>query len=147
MRISWGWRIMILYGGFVAMIIALIVACSHQKIDLVSKDYYKDEIAYQQVLDASKNQADLAGVLSVHANEHAIVIDFPHEFSGQVVKGSVNLYSAANQAWDREFDITAVNNNMSISREHLQKTIYAIKVSYSVEGKSYYYETKINLHG
>lgn len=146
MTIGWGWKIALGYGGFVAMIICLVVASGHQKIDLVSKDYYKDEIGYQQVLDASKNQASLAGVLTIHANEQEIVIDFPDEFKNKVLTGTVRFYSAVNNEWDRNFDINTTESRYAASRKSLQATTYTVKVSYKVEGKEFYYEIPVNLH-
>ena len=146
MSISWGWKIMILYTGFVIMMVCLVVASSNQKIDLVSKDYYKDEIAYQKVLDASKNQADLAGSLTIHANAHDIVLEFPGEFANKPLTGNVTLYSASNEDWDKNFPISTTGNTLTIPRTTLQRTAYTIKVSYTVDGKSYYSESKLDLH-
>ncbi len=146
MKIGWGWKIGGLYGVFVVLIIGLVVASSRQKIDLVSKDYYKDEIAYQGVLDASKNQANLAGEVSVHANANEVIIDFPAEFSKSDLKGNVNFYSAANQDWDKNFSITTSNNQLVIPRAGLMKTTYTVKVRYNANGQNFYYEAELNLH-
>ncbi|PQJ11812.1 hypothetical protein CJD36_008435 [Flavipsychrobacter stenotrophus] len=146
MKIGWGWKIGGLYGVFVVLIVGLVVASSRQKIDLVSKDYYKDEIAYQGVLDASKNQANLAGELSVHANASEVIIDFPAEFSKADLKGDVNFYSAANQDWDKNFTITTSNNKLVIPRTGLMPTKYTVKVRYSANGQNFYYEAELNLH-
>ena len=146
MKISWGWRIMVLYAGFVVMMICLVVASGRQKVDLVSKDYYKDEIAYQDVLDASRNQSNLAGSLSKRSNEHEITIDFPNEFNNTVLKGVVSFYSAVDQDWDKNFTINTNNNKLVIPREQLRHTIYTVKVSYSANGRNFYYETQINLN-
>ena len=146
MTIGWGWKIMILYSGFVAMIVALVMASSHQKVDLVSKDYYKDEIGYQKILDASKNQAELAGALVIHAGNSGLVIEFPGEFSNKPLTGNVNLYSASHEEWDRNFPIQTSSGTLTIPRSGLQHTMYTIKVTYTVDGKSYYSESQLDLH-
>ena len=146
MTIGWGWKIMILYSVFVALIVGLVVASSRQKTDLVSKDYYKDEIAYQNVLDASKNQASLAGSLIIHADENNVVIEFPKEFAGRQVTGTVNLYSASHEEWDKNFPIYTGSGSLSIPRSGLRRTMYTLKVSYAVDGKSYYSESQIDLY-
>ncbi len=146
MTISWGWKVALVYTGFAVMIICLVVASSNQKIDLVSKDYYKDEIAYQQVIDASKNQANLAGSLTIHANQQEIIIDFPAEFGNKKLSGTVHLYSAVNKDWDKDIIINTDSRQIIIPRSGLQRTIYVIKVSYSVEGRNFYHESQIDLH-
>ena len=146
MKIGWGWKIVLVYSGFVVLIIALVVASTNQKFDLVSKDYYKDEIAYQGVLDAGKNQAGLSKAVAIHANESAVTIEFPDEFKSKVLSGNINFYSPVNSAWDRNFKINADNNSVSISRRELNNTRYTIKISCSVDGKNYYQESEIQLH-
>ncbi len=146
MKIGWGWKIMILYLGFMGMIIALVAASSNQKIDLVSKDYYKDEIAYQDVLNASKNQAGLATNPEVHANGQQVVIEFPAELAKQQLTGKVDFYAAVNKDWDKNFGITVADNKMVIERSALHNVIYQLKISYAVAGKQYYYETQLDLH-
>lgn len=145
LNVGWGWKIALMYSGFVALIMGLVIASSHQHFDLVSNDYYKDEIAYQQVLDASHNQATLAGSLQVHATSDAVVIEFPQDFAGKQIEGKVNFYSPIKKDWDRSFAITTTNNSMGIDRAGLVKTNYTIKVSYTVAGKTYYQENGLNL--
>ena len=47
---SWGYKIMFLYLGFVAMILTLVVMSMQQDIHLVSENYYEKE---QNFVDAS----------------------------------------------------------------------------------------------
>lgn len=146
MKISWGWKIVLLYSGFVGIIVTLVVASTRQQFDLVSKDYYQEEIAYQKVIDAGKNQSALSQPMAVHANGQNVVISFPEEFKGKIVAGDVNFYSPVNEKWDRNFKINAENNTVTISRTALQNTRYTIKIKCLVEGKNYYQESEIQLH-
>lgn len=146
MKISWGWKIVLLYSGFVGIIVTLVVASSRQQIDLVSKDYYQQEIAYQKVIDAGKNQAGLSRPMDVHANTQNVVISFPEEFKGKALGGDVKFYSPVNEKWDRSYKIDADNNTVTISRANLKNTRYTIKINCLVDGKSYYQESEIHLH-
>lgn len=146
MKIGWGWKIAILYGGFVAIIVTLVVGSSRQSFDLVSKDYYKEEIAYQQVIDASKNQSALSEPMAIHANAQAVVIDFPAEFKDKALSGNVQFYSPVNSQWDRNFSLTKEGNSVSIDRAKLQNTRYKLKISCQVDGKNYYQESELYLH-
>ena len=87
MKIGWGTKIAILYGGFVLFMTTLVIASSHQHFDLVSKDYYDAEIAYQKVIDAGKNQSALSTPLAIHADAHTVIIDFPDEFKNRAYQG------------------------------------------------------------
>jgi hypothetical protein len=146
MKIGWGWKIAILYGGFVILIGSLVYASNCQHFDLVSKDYYDEEIAYQKVIDAGKNQSALSQPLGIHADQKSVIIDFPAEFKDKAVSGSVQFYAPVNGEWDHNFKISDQNNGVSIDRSALHNTRYTIKISCTVDGKSYYQESDILLH-
>jgi len=146
MKIGWGWRIGILYGGFVVGMGTLVVVSNSQHFDLVSKDYYGEEIAYQKVIDAEKNQAALSRPLTIHANGQSVTIDFPDEFKGKLLSGDLKFYSPVDARWDRNFKINAQNNSITVSRNDLRNTRYTIKISWTADSKNYYQESEILLH-
>jgi hypothetical protein len=146
MKIGWGWKIVVLYSGFVGIIVTLVVASTRQQFDLVSKDYYQQEIAYQNVIDAGKNQSTLSRPMDIHADNQNVIISFPQEFKGKVLAGDVKFYAPVNEKWDRNFKINADNNTVTISRTSLMNTRYTIKINCLVDGKNYYQESEIQLH-
>lgn len=146
MKISWGTKIAMLYGGFVALIVILVAGSMRQDFDLVSPDYYGQEIKYQQVIDAGKNQSALSAPVAIHTDEQQVTIAFPAEFEGKTISGKIQFYSAVNAAWDRVVDITAENNSMNVPIAQLQCTSYTIKLNWNCDGKQYYQETALNLH-
>lgn len=145
LKLGWGTRIAFLYGGFVAIIATLVVGSMRQDFDLVADDYYQQEIAYQDVIDAGKNQSTLSQPASIHANESTVTIDFPAEFADQLITGNVHFYSPVEDAWDKEFAMNNIQSSMAIPRSNLQKTRYKIKLSWEANGKKYYQESDINL--
>jgi hypothetical protein len=146
MKIGWGWKIAVLYGGFVVLILGLVVASSRQHIDLVSKDYYNAELEYQKVIDAGKNQAGLSAPFYVHANGTTVTIDFPGEFKNKNLSGNIEFYAPVNAEWDRSFKIVTQNNSVTIPRDTLHDTRYTVKINCIMDGKSYYQEADIILH-
>lgn len=144
-KIGWGWKVGLLYSSFVAMMIVLVIASNKQEFDLVSKDYYKDEISYQQVLDANRNQVGLAGTLTISANETTVKIGFPAEFHGKAITGKIYFYSVVQNDWDKTFPILAEENAVIIDRSLLQHTNYKVKINYRVDDKDYYLENDLNL--
>lgn len=145
MRISWGYKIALLYCSFVALMVVLVVKSMHQKIDLVSKDYYAEELAFQKQIDAGKNQSALSTAASVHADAQNVVIEFPPEFKNENINGKVHFYAPANADFDKDFPIVASNNTVSIARDLLQQARYTMKLSWEADGRKYYQETDLNL--
>jgi hypothetical protein len=146
MKLGWGWRIALLYSGFVILISSLVIGANHQHFDLVSKDYYDAELGYQKVLDAGKNQSALSQPLAIHANDKSVIIEFPGEFKSKALTGDIQFYAPVNADWDRNFKISAQDNSVTIARSSLRNTRYTIKISCTVDGKSYYQESDILLH-
>lgn len=144
-KISWGVRIAFLYIGFVALIVFLVTGSMKQDVDLVADDYYEQELVYQQVLDAGKNQSTLSEPLQIHANETNVTIDFPDEFDDKMITGNIHFYSPQKPAWDKRVAMNGIQSTIDIPRADLQRTGYKIKVSWNVDGKSYYQESDINL--
>jgi len=52
---SWGKKITILYIGFVLLIVSMVTISASHKIELVSKDYYAQELDYQQKINAIRS--------------------------------------------------------------------------------------------
>lgn len=144
--LSWGWKIALTYGGFVVLIISLVWASSRQHFDLVSKDYYEEEIAYQKVIDAGKNQSALSKPVTIYANDKTVTIEFPNDFKGKSLSGNIQFYAPVNAGWDRNYKIGGQDNRVTIQRSELQNTRYTIKISCTADGKNYYQESEIMLH-
>jgi hypothetical protein len=143
--LSWGWRIAVLYGGFVALILTLVIGSSLQHFDLVSKNYYEEEIAYQKVIDAGKNQATLSRPIDITTEDNNITIMFPREFEEKMIVGEIKFYSPMHSKWDRTFKIEAKNNSIRIPKDKLAQTQYTVKIKCAVDGNEYYQETDLNL--
>jgi len=145
MKLNWGYKIGIVYLGFVALIVVLVVASMHQHFDLVSKDYYGEEIAYQKVIDAGKNQAALTSPILLTSDAAMVHLKFPALFDKKALKGTVQFYSPTDSKNDKEVAINTNDGWMDINHGDWTKTAYVAKISVECEGKNYYQETPINL--
>ncbi|WP_276133149.1 FixH family protein [Polluticoccus soli] len=144
-KIGWGTRIAFLYGGFVVMMVSLVILSMKQDYSLVSDDYYKEELAYQNTIDASKNSSALSEPAAINAYNKEVIVRFPAEFAAASLSGTVHFYSPVATSLDRKFDISASDNIMHIDRQQLAGNRYVVKLSWSANGKTYYQETDLNL--
>lgn len=64
-KLNWGWRISILYSGFVVFMLFMVFKTTTVKDDLVTPDYYAKELEYQQHIDKQEraNQLDRKSVV------------------------------------------------------------------------------------
>ena len=65
MKLSWGYKITLVYIAFVAGMGFLVFKASSQKFDLVTKDYYEQELKYQQVIDQAANSSRLSEPVTI----------------------------------------------------------------------------------
>ena len=146
MNISWGTRIFFLYTAFVALIVTLVVSASNMDFDLVSKDYYQQELGFQKRLEATSATNALSEPVAVTANASNVVIIFPRELSGEAFTADVRFYSPINDTYDREFSLQATDGKVFIERTKLGKTAYRLQIAWVAGGRNYYQEIPLNLN-
>jgi hypothetical protein len=87
MKLNWGHKLTIVYIVFGCMMSYLVYRCVKTNNDLVSGEYYKDELAYQQVIDDAQRANQLGEKISIGQQPAAIVIRFPSKMKHTAVKG------------------------------------------------------------
>src|SRR5215831_6072147 len=105
MKLNWGHKLIIAFILFGGMISYLVYRCVRTNFDLVSKDYYKDELVYQQVIDGTRKAGMLSSKVLIRQEDQTIKIQFPREMEDQVVKGEIWFYCASDAARDRKIPV------------------------------------------
>ena len=144
MKINWGYRVTILYLGFVGLIIYFVARSMNEKVELVATDYYSQELKYQNKIESIQRNNDLEQPTLINYDENGITILFPNEFKGGDIKGNVHLFRPSDDTKDVEIEIQ-VGENMTqhISSENLSKGMYRVKVDYTAGDHSYFTEKQI----
>ena len=72
---NFGGKIVILYLSFVGLILTLVFMSYGQKVELVSTDYYAQEINFQQKINATNNEKSLSGSSITHViNGNSVIL-------------------------------------------------------------------------
>jgi hypothetical protein len=142
---NWGARIAMLYIGFVGLIVALVWGSMRQSFDLVSGDYYQEELKYQDVIEAGKNQAALSAPVAIQQDAASVSLILPKDLADKTISGSAHFYSAVNKEWDKEFALNG-SNVFTFSKADLHKTNYQLKLKWKVDGKDYYQENTVSIN-
>ena len=143
MTMNWGTKIAVIFGVFVAGILFMVLKSSQQNIDLVTPDYYEQELKYQDVIEASRRTAALGKTITFSLKDDMIDIVFPEEMRGQEIKGMVWLYCMADQQKDLKRDFTTSSGLFHMPYNAFNKGNYALKVSWQAAGLTYYHEQKL----
>ncbi len=141
---SWSTKLILVFVCFGLFMSYMIYRCMNVPVNLVSKAYYQDEIAYQDVIDAKKNTLALDQEVTVNASNGQMLIQFPEEQRGLSLSGSALLYNPQQLKNDRTFVIPATQTGQQkISLSTIHPGLYIAKIQWSVEGKSFYAEKEI----
>lgn len=140
MKISWGHGVVIALGAFILFILGMIFLFPNgqKNSELITENYYEEELKYQEVIDA-KNLADqLAEKPTVDLARNGINIIFPQGITNQNTKFSFYLFRSDDQNLDvkKEFTLSA-NNSHLIPASVLSKGNYTLKLLWTT-GKTKY---------
>lgn len=145
-KFNWGWGIAVFYSAFVLFLIGNVVFSFFQRTDLVTENYYNEELAYQQTIHKAERAKRLGGNLNIAQGASTIAIQFPEELRGKKIEGNVLLYRPADASADRKFKLNVNDNNFQvIDSRQLAKGLWVIKIDWSDGDSTYYNEEKVNI--
>lgn len=144
MRLSWGYRIAMLYIGFALFIVYFVTRSVQQKIDLVVPNYYEQELKYQDRLESTNRNNSLSTPLSINIEENDIVLSYPTEFSNQEITGNILIFRPSDNSSDRNYPVdTKAGLVQRIPLDDLSKGMYRVKVDFESSGRHYYTEKQV----
>ena len=143
MKLSWGYKIMLGYSLFVAGIVFLVIKASSQKLDLVTKDYYEQELQYQTMIDQSANTARLSAPVTVDQTATELKIAFPQEMKEKKKSVQFYLYYPADAKKDFRKTFELNENEFVQPLPTAMNGMYELKLSWKVDAVKYYFEKKL----
>lgn len=146
MKINWGTGIVLAFIGFIAFILYFVVRMStddRANHDLVTEEYYKKELSYQQEIDASKSASEAGAELKVEKTDEGLVIEFPEQFDPKKITGTVSLYRPSNKHLDTNFPISLSKTHLLIPDNRLVDGRWDISIKWEYEGKPFLHKQKL----
>ena len=142
---TWGTKFLLVFAGFALLMSTLVYKCMHQKFDLVSKDYYTDELRYQDKIDGTNN-ANKISTVAVKDSGMYISIQLPKEVQGLATTGQVWFYCSIDDTRDRKLNLDVNDAGiMMIDKAALTKANYQVKLNWQVGMDKYYTEHEITV--
>src|SRR5215831_587787 len=146
MKLNWGHKLIIVFILFGSMMLYLVYRCVKTNYDLVSKDYYKDELVYQQVIDGAKKANLLSSKVSIDQSDKLIRIHFPKEMESQRVTGEIWFYCESDAARDRKIPLNInANGIQQVSNQAIVPGNYIARFSWDCNGQHYYSEETVTI--
>ncbi|MCW5907154.1 MAG: FixH family protein [Chitinophagales bacterium] len=146
-RLNWGWRIALLYGGFVLFMAFLVYKTTTVKDDLVTKDYYARELKFQEQIDKQTRANLLNEPLQWSVKGNEVELKFPEEVSGKSIKADVLFYKPSNAKQDVTLSCVPDSKGICLlGSGKLSKGAYQMQIEWSADDVTYYNEGTVNIH-
>lgn len=140
---NFGGKIVILYLSFVALILTLVFNCYSMDVDLVSKDYYAQEINFQQKINATNNEKDLKSSITHVVNGKSIILSIDSALLSNDFSGTVTFFRPSDSKKDVSFKMNFINNEQVIDAKDLIHGAYKLQLSWTSNQKNYFKEEVI----
>jgi hypothetical protein len=141
---SWGKWIIICFILFTVFIATLVTVCMRQDVSLVSKDYYQEELAYQDQLARVNNANRLSERPVIQKNGDFLEVNFSN--FNVVRNAELKLFRPSDAAMDKIFTLeTTTKTTQSFSIADLEKGMYRARMLWKMNDKEYFIETIINI--
>ena len=140
MKINWGTGIVIAFGLFMTFILYFVFKVqSNSKYDneLVTEDYYQQELKVQGNIERATNANALEHQLTMEKVSEGIEVAFPKDFDYKKITGKVSLYRPSNQKLDSEMPISLSSSHLLIPKSNLVGGLWDITVEWEYNGVSY----------
>ena len=142
---SWGNKLVIVFLAFGSLMTYMVSRCIQTPVNLVSKEYYNDELAYQQVIDGQVNANLLSSNVAVREDENFVTLTFPDE-QRKVLTGKLWFYCASASGKDKKIALhTDENGIQKIPREVFSAGNYTVKISWEDNGDKFYSEQFLSI--
>ena len=140
---NFGGKIVILYLSFVALILTLVFNCYSMDVDLVSTDYYAQELNFQQKINATNNEKDLKSSITHVINGKSIILSIDSALLSNDFNGTVTFFRPSDSKKDVSFKMNFTNNEQVIYAKDLIHGAYKLQLSWTSNQKKYFKEDVI----
>lgn len=140
---NWGLRITILYTGFVALILTLVFTSMHSKEDLVSKDYYLQELRYEERINAIRNNNELKESITYYVQGRNVEVTCPKELLAEGASGEIVFFRPSDASKDVKLAMKFDKEGRQKIDGKLDHGLYKMQLSWQMNKKNYFKEEVI----
>ena len=142
-RLSWGTGIVIAMVSFMIFILSFVyksIAMKEYQHELVSEDYYHDELHYQEEIDKMDNAKILKNDIELENSKEGISIIFPDELNEKDISGTIYFQRLSNEKLDFSEEIVLSDHKQLISSDKLVSGKWIVKVDWKSGDDEYLFK-------
>ncbi len=135
---NFGHWIVVSFIVFAAFIATLVVVCMRQDVSLVSKNYYQEELAYQNQIVRKQNTLSMSRKPRITVTDRVLELDF--DPSSSPSEGVVNVFCPSDAKMDRLFKLKTSSAKQYFDLAKLNPGMYRVKLQWSAGDQQFYHE-------
>ena len=142
---NWGKGIILSFVVFVGVIFTMVYISVNTEFSLVAKNYYEQEIDFEDQLDRIRNfnALDKQPEFNFDRSKQLISLGFDEEIATAIQEGKVKFFRASNARYDKEYTLELDEaNSFTIDSKTLLTGAWTIQLLWSDGAKEYYKEIK-----
>lgn len=138
-NLNWGHGLAIALGCFILFILFLIFIfpMGKQNAEMISNNYYEEELQYQDIIDAKNNAAKLEKTPNYKATSEGILITFPATIKVDENTAEFILFRTEDSNLDVKKEVTLQHNLFLIPAKVISKGSYTLKLKWKENKKPY----------
>jgi len=145
-RNPWPWGIVIFFVILLVALMGVVVISIRHRDNLVSENYYEQELKYQTQIDSAARTKDSGASVELDAHKNLLKVTLPVGQMAQPVSGNIELYRPSAPEMDRQFPLapqTDGTQNLDVSK--LAPGLWVVRVRWQARGEAYFLEQKITV--
>jgi nitrogen fixation protein FixH len=145
-RNLWPLGIVVTFVLFFAGTVGLIVIACSQKADLVSADYYEQELKFQGRIDRVERTRHAAtqATVAYDAAGKCITVSLPADQAGHGVSGHIELYRPSASGLDRTVKLEPDTGGVQrLDASGLAPGLWRVRVSWTADHQDYFLDQKV----
>mgnify|MGYP001544249469 CR=1 FL=1 len=142
-RLSWGTGIVIAMISFMIFILSFVyksIAMDEYQHELVSEDYYHDELHYQEEIDKMNNAKVLKNDIVLKNSKSGVHISFPDEIDQSSISGTIYFQRLSNEKLDFTEKIELRDHQQLISSDKLVSGKWIVKIDWTSGDDEYLFK-------
>lgn len=147
-RSHWPYAIIAVFVLFAGYIGYLVQQAARTSVDLVSPDYYRQELAYQQRMESVARTAALPAPVQLRyeAATQLLTVQLPARMSGQRIQGQIHFFRPSNQGLDFILPLQPTAElQQRLSTARMLPGLWRVCLDFTADNHNYFVEEKIIL--
>lgn len=137
----WGYGIALTYIVFFIAVMATVFFSFTKDVNLVTEDYYEQEIEYQNKINRLEETNKLNYKPSINVTKKFILIGFPDSLEYSKLSGKINFYRPSDHKNDFSLDLDLTSEfRQEISTDKLNIGYWKINLEWIYDNKNYLIE-------